>query len=220
MSIDRIQLRKLLKIMFLPVRERRAELRKDIREEIAKLAGGTGAGGDFYVPFWSDAKSHVFGMVDLHDAVDVRIAVNGRRDNLYPQLRDGFLLWWNQRRRWTNAPFVPGPVLKGSFPFPGLAATVKIDNLLSVVDGLSQQRVVYPYFAPFPELSDEAARLGLWLLIQAFPDTNPQGFRILDVIRGRSFSLDHTPLLGDEEAKFRRRYGQLLNERAALAAEY
>ena len=220
MSIDRIHLRKLLKIAFLSPKERRSALRADIREELARLAGDDSAGGDFYVPFWADANAHVFGGMDLHNAVEGRIAVNGRRDNLYPQLRDGFLLWWNNRRRWTNAPYVPGQMLKGSFPFPGLDAIVKIDNFLSVVDGLHQQRVIYPYFAPAPVLSDEAARWGLWLLTRAFPDVPAQQFRILDVIRGRTFSLDRSPLDGDEETNFRRKYSQLLNERAALRAEY
>ena len=55
MALDRIHLRKLLKIMYLPVKERRSALRADIREERARLAGMASSGGDFYVPFWGDA---------------------------------------------------------------------------------------------------------------------------------------------------------------------
>lgn len=220
MSLEKIHLRKLLQILFLSPKQRRSALRRDIREEINREAGSDAGGGDFYAPFWADAKAHVFSTLDLYDAVDARIAVNGRRDNLYPLLRDGFLLWWNERRRWTNEPFHPGRALKTHFSFPGLDATVKIDNMLSVKDGFGAERVVYPYFSPEPVLSEEAARLGLWLLIRAFPAIPPQEFRILDVIRGQTFSIDKTPLLGDEEQNFGRRYSQAINERKALRNEH
>lgn len=220
MSLEKIPLRKLLKILFLPPNQRRSELRKDIREEINRQVGEGAGGGDFYGPFWADAKAHVFGLLDLYDAVDDRIAVNGRRENLYPHLRDGFLLWWNKRRRWTNEPFRTGRALKTHFQFPGLNGAVKIDNILSVKDGLGAERVVYPYFSPDPVLSEEAARLGLWLLVRAFPKIPPEEFRILDVIRGKTFSLDKIALQGDEEENFRRRYSRALNERMTLRAEY
>jgi hypothetical protein len=220
MALNRIHLRKLLKILYLPANQRRSEIRADIRDELGRDAGASGGGGDFYGPFWADAKRHVFGACDLIDAVDDRIAVNGRRDNLYPRLRDGFLLWWNERRRWTNEPFRLGRSLKKHFSFPGLDAIVKVDNILSVEDSLGEEHVVYPYFAPQPVLSEEAARLGLWLLTQAFPEVPPADFRILDVIRGQTFSLDRNPLDGNEEAVFLRRYSQALNERAILRSEY
>jgi len=220
MALNQIHLRKLLKIMFLDAAKQQSELRKDIREQLAREAGDGGSGGDFYAPFWADAKSHVFGSGDLHQLVDARIAANGTRANLYPQLRQGFLIWWDQRRRWTNEPFRPGRALKSYFPFPGLDATVKIDSILSVRDGLNAERAVYPYFAPNPELSETAARLGLWMLTQALPTVPTEEFRILDVIRGRTFALDRTPLRGDEGTEFRRRYSNLLSQRETLRREY
>jgi hypothetical protein len=220
MALDQTSLRKLLKLMFLPVRERRSELRKNIREEMSRLTGIDVGGGDFYGPFWADAKAHVFGALDLHDAVDARIAVNGRRVNLYGRLRDGFLLWWTERRRWTNEPFRQGGTLKTRFRFPGLEATVKIDNILSVKDGNDGHYAVYPYFAPDPALSEEAASLGLWLLAEAFPNIPPNEFRILDIIRGRTFSLDRIALRGDEGENFRRRFSQLMSEWDTLKGEY
>lgn len=220
MALDRIHLRKLLKIIFLEPNKRRSAVRADIREELAKEAGRESSGGDFYAPFWADAKSHVFGSGDLHDLVEARMEANVRRTNLYPRLRDGFLLWWNERRRWTNEPFRPGRSLKVHFPFPGLDATVKIDSILSVRDGLDAEHAVYPYFAPEPLLSDAAARLGLWLLTRALPTVSPDEIRILDVIRGRTFPLDRTPLRGDEEDEFRRRYSELLRQREVLRREY
>jgi len=219
-ALNRIHLRKLLKILFSEPNVRRAELRSDIREEIAREAGQEGGGGDFYAPFWADAKDHVFGIADLHDMVDNRVEANGRRSNLYPQLRTGFLTWWNERRRWTNEPFRPGRQLKAHFTFPNLDAVVKVDNILSVRDGVGEEHVVYPYFAPQPELSENAARLGLWLLSSALPTVPMEEIRILDVIRGRTFSVDRTPLRGSEQEEFTTRYSAALSEREVLRREY
>lgn len=216
MALDRIHLRKLLKILFLPQNKRLSELRRDIREDRRRLADSEGSGGDFYTPFWADAKAHVFGTRDLRASVDARIEANGRRGNLYPQLRDGFLHWWNDERRWTNEPFERGQHLRSHFPFPELTAVVKIDSILSVRDALGQEHAIYSYVAPEPLLTEEAARLGLWLLTRAFPNVPPHEFRILDVFRGRTFSLDRTPLVGDEESDFRARYARVLREWEAL----
>ena len=220
MALNRIHLRKLLKILFSESNARRSELRSDIREEIARESGQEGGGGDFYAPFWADAKNHVFGIADLHDMVDGRVEANGRRANLYPQLRIGFLTWWNERRRWTNEPFGPGRQLKAQFPFPNLDAVVKVDNILSVRDGAGEEHVIYPYFSPQPELSETAARLGLWLLSSALPTVPLEEIRILDVIRGRTFSVDRSPLRGNEQEEFTTRYSAALDERDVLRREY
>jgi hypothetical protein len=221
MSMRRVHLRKLLKIMFLDEGPRRSALRADIREDRARAADDGGeSGGDFYGPFWSDAKWHVFGMHDLHAATDGRIAGNGRRQNLYPQLRNGFLLWWNERRRWTNAPFAPGRQLRTQFLFPGLDTVVKVDNILSARDDRGDEHYVYPYFSETPVLDEQAARLGLWLLGQALLDVPHEEIRILDVIRGEPFSIDRYPLAGNEEDDFRSRYATLLEEWEALRGEY
>ena len=219
MALDQIHLRKLLRILFSNPNKQRSAVRADIREERIRESGDDPAGGDFYAPFWADAKNHVFGLVDLHDSVDQRIASNSHRRNLYPRLRDGFLLWWSERRRWTNEPFRTGQSAKARFRFPGVAATVKVDSILSVRDGLGAERLVYPYFSPEPVLSEHAARLGLWLLAAALPAVPPTAIRILDVIRGQTFSLDRTPLRGDEEAEFRQRYVALLRLRDELQEE-
>ncbi|CDN94735.1 hypothetical protein [Agrobacterium tumefaciens] len=128
--------------------------------------------------------------------------------------------WWTERRRWTNAPFQPGQQLKSNFHFPDLGATVKVDSILSVRDAQGVEHYVYPYFAPEPVLSEEAARLGLWLLLETLDQVPPAEIRILDVIRGETFSIDRYPLVGTEEQNFIRRYRALLAEREALAEEY
>lgn len=220
MSLRSIHLRKLLMIMFMDESKRRAAIRSDIRDEVAKESGETGNGGDFYGPFWFDAKSHVFGIADLHQCVSDRIEANANRSNLYPLLRDGFLLWFNERRRWTNEPFHPGTALKTQFFFDDLQAAVKIDSILSVRDGHNEEHFVYPYFSPVPALSEHAARLGLWLLCSALPDVPATELRILDVIRGRTFSIDRNPLIGDEETEFHDRYRSLLRQWDELRREY
>lgn len=220
MALENIHLRKLLKISFLDPNKRRSALRAEIREDLRREAGEEAGGGDFYTAFWADAKSHVFGASDLRQSTDDRIMANERRQNLYPQLRDGFLHWWNEKRRWTNTPFKPGRNHRARFRFPGLDATVKVENLLSVVDGVGEEYVVYSYFSPEPRLTDESARLGLWLLTQALPAIAPSQLRILDIIRGNTFSLERNPFAGDEEMEFRARYARLIRERDELRREY
>ncbi|HSX55709.1 MAG TPA: hypothetical protein VLG14_10455 [Sphingomonas sp.] len=189
---------------------------------MAKEAGEQSAGGDFYGPFWSDAKDHVFGRSDLYQTTEARISSNPSRGNLYPQLRDGFLTWWNERRRWTNEPFRPSENLKGRYTFPDLDATIKVDNIMSVRDGQEEDHFIYPYFSPEPALTDEPARLGLWLLGKAIPNVDSRDFRLLDVIRGATFSSSpsRTPLKGDEELIFKRKYEAALREWDRLREEY
>ena len=223
MALEKIHLRKLLKIFFLDARQFRSAVLRDIREDRdrakARATAAESSGSDFYGPFWTAARKHVFAVEDLHDSVAFRISKNDRRRNLYPLLRDGFLLWWNQRRRWTNEPFEPGRPVGGRFPFPAIDATVKIESILSVRDGLGTERFIYPYFAPQPVLSEHAARLGLWFLTTRLSMLSPNAIRILDVIRGQTFSLDRTPLRGDEQEDFRRRYIALLTLRDELREE-
>lgn len=220
MSLENIHLRKLLKIFYLPQNLRTAALRSDIRDEIAREGGTGSGGGDFYVPFWRDAKDHVLGFTDLHDAVKLRIESNPRRSHLYPQLRDGFLLWWTERRRWTNEPFRPAESVKGRYEFEGLGAVVKVDNVLSVRDAQNTDHFVYPYFSPIPAMGEEAARLGLWLVQRALQGIDFDEVRILDVIRGQTFSVDRNPLAGDEEQLFLTKYRSAVNEWRRLWSEY
>jgi len=206
--------------MFADRRTQISLLRADIREEISRAGGDSLGGGDFYGPFWYDARQHALGLADLHESTSDRIGNNERRGNLYPQLRDGFLVWWNERRRWTNEPFREAASPKARMFFDSLGGTVKIENILAVSDGDNVQHYVYPYFSPEPALADESARLGLWVLTSALSSVDSQEVRILDVIRGATFSLDRNPLLGDEERNFNRRYAALINEWNGLWEEY
>lgn len=216
MPLESISLRKLLRIGFSRPNRRRGALREIIRQDRARAAGPVDEGGDFYGAFWADAKAHVFGSRDLHEATTGRLADSRNRRRLYPLLRDGFLGWWNAYRRRTNEPFRLGPYQRTRFEILVLAATVKVENILSIEDGLGGHHYIYPYFAEAPVLEDEAARLGLWLLSRALPEVPADRFRLLDVFRGRAFSTTQTPLQGDEEERFHRMYAGLIQERNTL----
>lgn len=226
MSMEKVQLRKLLKLFFLPDAARVTELRKDIRQEIRKTAFPGAKGGDFHTPFWTDAKNHVAGRLDLAAQVDERIARNDTRERLYPELSKGFLKWWNEKRRWQNEPFQIIPFsVTAQLPIPEAGGVVKIENLLAVTIGPQStdnrsNRIIYPYFSEAPALGDEAIRLGLWLLSQALGQYAPEDLRLLDVLRGASFGTGDCPLRGDEQALFVRHYGSLLREWRSLWDEY
>jgi len=220
MSLQDIHLRKIMKIMYLEGPRRISALRTDIREDIARAHGVGGGGGDFYGPFWRDAKDHVFDLADLRESTRVRIQSNSGRANLYNQLRDGFLLWWDERRRWTNQPFIPATSLKTTIQLEGVNANIKFANILSARDGNDEDHFVYPYWFPEPPLTEEMARLALWGLWQAFPRADPNELRVLDIIRGETFSLDRNPLQGNEGAIFRRRFEAAHRQWENLRREY
>ncbi len=220
MALEKIALGKLLEAMYADGSRARTLVRSDMRVENRKELGGPrSSGGDFYVPFWADAKSHAAGSGDLRQKTLVRIAADKGRSRLYPELADGFLAWWEQKRRYRNEPVTvePSAMIK-PFEVAGLG-WIKIENTLSIDVQGHGKRFIYPYMRQQPVLGDEAARLGLWVLQQAATTVSPDSLRIIDVCRGRSFSLIDTPLQGDEEALLRQKYGALFTLRAELMAK-
>lgn len=222
MSLERIHLRKLLTLIYLPKAQRISALRSDIRDSIKKDNGFKSNGGDFHVPFWTDAKMHAAGNGDLTLLTQERIDANKRsRWRLYPPLAKGFLTWWNEKRRWINEPFqILEQSVKAQFVVEPLGCVVKVENLLSVQIGDSSHRLVYPYFSEEPELSEEAVRIGLWLMAKALHYFEVTSFRILDVLRSESFGTLDYPLHGDEEALFLREYKLLLDDWQTLRKDY
>jgi hypothetical protein len=221
MSFKVIGLGKLLKALYATNAQRISMLRADIRGELEKEKNpGSDEGGDFYVPFWADAKGHVAGTLDLHLATPERIARHKGRERLYPMLRDGFLLWWETKRRLRNVPFeLIDENVKARYTSPGLGQ-VKVENTLSITVGSDGHRILYPYFCEDPALSSEAARLGLWVMSQCVKGYVLRDMRLLDVIRGQSFSDLDTPLLGNEEQLFLAKYTKVLEERRQLRDKY
>lgn len=222
MSFEMVGLGKLLGAMYASKSLRTRLIRDDIRRDLSKLAGGgPSGGGDFYVPFWADAKRHVSGKLDLRIKTLARVESNKQtRQRLYPLLRDGFLLWWEEKRRQRNVPFsVIEDHIKARVPLLGLG-TVKVENTLSFTVGEEGHRVVYPYFMEEPVLCAEAARIGLWLMSQCIEGFAPDQLRILDVLRSRSFSIIDEPFHGNEQMIFEAQYGALLHEWRSLKSEY
>lgn len=221
MSLKKVQLRKLLVLMFAERAQRRSVLRADIRDQIKKSVGQKSDGGDFHIPFWYDAKAHVNGEQDLRIAMLKRVTANKGRERLYPLLTDGFLDWWNNKRRWTNEPSSSEMLtVRGALELEELQCVVKIENLLALAIGNSTNRIVYPYFSEEPALVSDAARLGLWAITEALPNYEQDDFRLLDVLRGKSFSCGDLKFTGSERENFIKRYSALMVEWTALWKEY
>jgi hypothetical protein len=214
MALDRVHLNKLLKLFIMKEGLRKTAIRGDARDVMKKRDGEVSSiGGHFHLPFWKAAKGHAASRCDLRDEVKMLIEQNWRRKRLYPMLQKGFLSWWNERRRWINEPIAELPkAINSSFGFTEIEGLVKVENLLSLQLGEGKFRYVYPYFTEKPSLTPAAAKLGLWLMGQALPNLDIRDMRILDVIRGETYSVDKYPLDGSEEESFRLRYRAILRE--------
>lgn len=221
MSIKSIHLRKLLILMYAQPNRLVALLRQDIRADISKESGRNGDGGDFHQAFWSDAKTHAMGFGDLPKLVESRVAASRQRTRLYPLLGKAFLVWWNEKRRWINEPFrAVERRINARFSVGELGAVVKVDNFLAVEFDDGSHRLVYPYFDEDVMLSEDAARIGLWIMTIAIPREAASAFRILDVLRSKSFTVEDLPFRGDEEQTFLARYKHVILEWERLKSEY
>jgi len=221
MSIKKIHLRKALMLMFATDAKARSVLRADIRDEVRKARGIPSEGGDFHTPFWHDVRSHIDGSKELSLSVSERIQANPRRGRLYKDMQGGFLDWWENRRRWTNeASSSHFLAVKGKINFPEVDCVVKVENLLAMFIGGARNRIIYPYFAEVPRLEPDAARLGLWALTESISGYPPAELRILDVIRGHSYSIADITLEGNEREEFLDKYRLLLRRWENLYEEY
>lgn len=221
MSIKKIQLNKLIMLMHADKPTVITKLRDDIRTDLRKANGSEQGGGHFHEPFWHDAKNHVNNTADLTSATKDRISKNELRKRLYPILATGFLDWWDNKRRWTNeASESQLLTIKGSLRFPEIDCEVKVSNLLSVAIGGSEKRVIYPYFAEAPALTNSSARLLLHAMKEALPDQQAEELRVLDIIRAKSFSIADVGMNGTEPLIFKAKYMALLAQWHELKAEY
>lgn len=194
MTIDRITLRKFIQLLGLPQNKKITKFREVARRDARRQAGEPVIGGpDFYTGFWSDAKNHVFGQSDLRDTTPARIAANDGRERLYRMLQDGFLTWWDERRRWQNAPFQRINPIVGQVEIEN-GAILRLDNILSVRDTQNVDHHVYPYWCEEPIIDQDLAAISLHVLLRAFPEHDPNEIRILDTIRGQTYSADRVDL--------------------------
>lgn len=217
MSIKNIHLYKLLKLIELPDKKLISILRQDIRTDLRKGSGG----GNFYSPFWSDAKLHVAGDSDLDQSTISRISSNKGRERLYPQLRDGFLDWWDNKRRWRNETFsFQRASVKTQYKIDELGVIVKVENLLGFSIGEQDSRLIYPYFSEDLLLSIRNSQLGLWLLSTALPEHKNQNMRILDIFKSKSFAIEDLPFLGNERDELIEHFARIIKKWEELKLEY
>ncbi|HYD28717.1 hypothetical protein [Brevundimonas sp.] len=221
MPIETVHLRKLMQLMLAEPASETSLLRRDINEHFGRERRAPGeGGGDFHSAFWADAKGHADGRVNLRLATPARIVANERRRRLYPELTRGFLEWWEERRRLRNEPFeIDEERMRGRLVLDGLG-TIRVENNLAFSIVGEARRIIYPYFCEEPEMDPDTARLGLWAMSGALPGRAIEDMRILDVIRGRSFSTVECPQRGTEEQEFRGLYGALLDRWRMLRAQY
>lgn len=220
MSIEKINLRKLLQFFFADERLQRSLLLADIRNDTARASGDRASGGDFYGPFWADVKDHAAGRSDLADQTEDRIKANKTRARLYPLLTEGFLEMWREKMRWRNEPFeFVAESVKAQLPIKTLGTIVKIENTASVKVWDGSHRIIYPYFSEEPALPEEGARLGFWVLQTALPEFRQEDFQIVDLLRRAYFRPTEVGTKGDEEKQFVQRYEVLLKKWRKLRDE-
>ena len=207
--------------MYLPQRRLQAALRDDIRSDLNKENGNSSGGGDFFVPFWADARLHVMDVKDLNESTQARVRDNKVRARLYPLLASGFLTWWDEKRRWINEPYEYIPKnIKTQYLFNEIDCTLKIENLISVQIHDGSHRLIYPYFSEVPALNEEAARLGLYILDQSLSAYSTDEMRVFDVMRSASFSVQDSPFQGNERELFAQKYAFVEREWERLRADY
>ncbi|WP_417321515.1 hypothetical protein [Erythrobacter aureus] len=210
MSLEIIHLRKALKFCMLDDDRAFSALRREAYEDRRRQESSGEGGGDFFGPFWSDAKRFAIDGDDLVAATGRRIEVHEGRARLYPILCERFSDWWRRFEGAMNEPLVPlGESVHARLQFDDLDVTIKVDNLLSFQIDRERHRLIYPYFSEAPPLSQRWARIGLWVMAEALNRFRPQDMVILDAQRGRSFSLRELDFRGDEEDIFMDRMAEL-----------
>ncbi len=221
MSVLDIPLRKALQLFYAPNSLRRSILKEDIRlDRIKEIGGNRSQGGDFYLPFWTDVKKHIAGTANLSEMTDNRIHSNKRFKRLYPLLKDGVLELLSAKLRWSNeaVEIVPKSV-HGDLKFEDIGGVVRIRDALHARVRGEYTRVVYPYFSEEPALPEEGGRLALWAMQQALSEPDPNDVRVIDILRKTFFSPLVTPLNGDEEIVFRKKYMSVVTEWELLKLE-
>jgi len=217
MTIHSLHLRKFIQIVFSDDKRRKRLLKEIIRNDSRANSDG---GGDFFSPFWADVKNFIAGKVDLTESVEGRIAGNKGRARLYPVLERGFRRIWFNEIGMRNEP-IRGiqNTVHGTTKLISIGAEIKVHNAIAFDPEKSASRIIYPYFPEYPPLSEVAARIGLWVMMQAFPGREFEGMRIYDLQRGKSFSAISVQLLGNERELVERQYSLILEDWKRMVEE-
>ena len=214
MSLHEARLSKIIKIAYGDAKLYRREVFDDVSACIRKEQnpeGGSGGGGDFHGVLWAAFKECIFeqDVEGFDQMVAALISGNSRRKRLFPPLAEGLKVWGLLKRRWMNEDIkrIKNPV--GTVTLKGHDIAFKVDNILALEIVGKGNRYIYPYFSEEPALDDEAARVALWQLHRALPHLDVDEIRILDVMRGRSYSTADVPLVGDEHEIFARQVAEI-----------
>jgi hypothetical protein len=213
MSLEKLQLNRLLKLISAPEKVLIRELKADIRAQQKKDDGDSGGGGSFYDPFWYDLKQHVAGGKNISVATQERISINARRRNLYPQLEQSFLKVWGRGSNQKIALLEAIP--KGRVVLPNIGLTVKVESILPLsIEG--ELRLAYPYWSHKVQLDNSAIRIGLWLMDKALKNHGIEKMRLYDGFNGTYYSVNDFPMTGNEERLLLQKYQYLVERRNSL----
>ncbi len=125
-------------------------------------------------------------------------------------LAERFEEWWQTFEGTMNERLTPlSESVHAWHDFDELGVTIKVDNLLAFQIDRERHRLIYPYFSEEPILSERWGRVALWIMSQALEGYRVEDMVILDVQRGRSFSIREVDLVGDEEQIFITRMAEL-----------
>ncbi len=207
MSLHTARLSKIIKISYADDKTFRKDIYDDVSDYIRKERNPdkpSGGGGDFHSVLWAAFKECIFeeNTESFDQIVATLIYENPRRKRLFPLLAMGLKSWGLQKRRWMNEEIkrIKNPV--GIVEIEDHDIAFKVNNILALEIAGKGNRYIYPYFSEEPALNKEAARVALWQLHRALPRINIEEFRVLDVMRGKSYSVTDAPLMGDEHAIF------------------
>lgn len=136
---------------------------------------------------------------------------------MYPRLATGFLGLWKRGDNQQVKVLSKSP--KGRYNAINNELEIKVENIMAIsID--SNERLGYPYWFPDPILSEEAGRIGLWVMGQALKDQNEQNMRVFDIIRSEFYSLQNSPLEGNEEQILLENFKRISKLYEKLKTEY
>lgn len=205
-----MHLHKILRLMSCDGKLYRRKLIEDVNQDIKREINGGSSGGEFYTPFWALAKRFVISGGDMRRETAVLIDKHSGRRNIYPKLEKGFSGWWAEKRRWRNEPF--SEIRFEPIYYSMCGWNIKIVNVLALSGSDASQRLIYPYWYNEPAVDVSIARLGLAVIDQSVNNFKTEELRLLDIIRGRSFSVDDVRLSGGETSEFEQRLKHIVED--------
>lgn len=215
MGFQSPSLAKLLRVLGASPNQQSTILKRDAYDTVRKvLSPGDRGGFNFYLPNHADFREHITGGRSLYTTTAQRLIDIGSAKNIYPNLRDGELTFWNSFRRSINGPVRALQPPTGVLTLGG-AGQVRIEHLiyLEYPDSHGTQRLalcMYPF--PWPVLRPGIARMGLAALERVVGKRVQGDIAILDAHRADLFRLSDQRFDGEEADRLWREYQWLLRD--------